>query len=338
MNENVMRDFESIRSAIEKGQHFLITTHVNPDGDGIGSEIALYQYLKSIGKETHIINCSSMPDNFRFLVSDHEVEEFDEEKSTALFQEFDTAFVLDIGNYARLKEVGQLITFHNIPTVCIDHHPKEEDKFTHYYLDTTASATGELIYDLLTGLKAEITFSMAESIYSAIMADTGSFRFSNTSEKAHMIAAKLIGLGVNPERVWGFVNGDVPPERIALLSEAMSRIEYAADGKFAWCVINRNMLKRAGAQSKDIEGFADFLRNIKGVKASVVVLEISDEVTKLSFRSKEKFDSNDFARRLGGGGHKYASGARVTEGYKKLIPKMLAEAEQLMSDTYKNNS
>ena len=102
--------------------------------------------------------------------------------------------------------------------------------------------------------------------------------------------------------------------------------------------INRNMLKRAGAQSKDIEGFADFLRNIKGVKASVVVLEISDEVTKLSFRSKEKFDSNDFARKLGGGGHKYASGARVTEGYKKVIPKMLAEAEQLMSETYKNNS
>ena len=338
MSESVLRDLESIRSTINEGQRFLITTHVNPDGDGIGSELALYQYLRSIGKEAHIINCSSMPDNFRFLLSDHEVEKFDEENSTGLFSEFDSAFVIDIGNYARLKEVGQLITFYNIPTVCIDHHPKEEDKFTHYYLDTTASATGELIYDLMTGLEVEITFSMAECIYSAIMADTGSFRFSNTSEKAHRIVAKMIGLGVNPERVWGFVNGEVPPERIALLSEAMSHIEYAADGKFAWCVINRNMLKRAGAQSKDIEGFADYLRNIKGVKASVVVLEISDEVTKLSFRSKEKFDSNEFARKLDGGGHKYASGARVTEGYKKVIPKMLAEAKQLMAKTYKNNS
>jgi len=334
--DNPIRDFEAVKAVIEKGDRFLLTTHVNPDGDGIGSEIALYHYLKSLGKEPYIINCSALPINFNYLVSDNEIEYFDEDKSTEIFKEFDAAFVLDIGNYDRLKEVGQLIKYNNIPSICIDHHPKEDDKFDHYYLDTSASATGELIFDLLKGFGADITLPMANAIYSAIMSDTGSFRFNNTNEKAHKIAAEMIGIGVDPESIWASVYGEVPPERISLQAEAMSRIQYELDGKFAWCAVSRQMLGRAKAKPKEMEGFTDYLRNIKGVKASVVLIEISDDITKLSFRSKGDFDSNEFARRMGGGGHKYASGARVEKGYKEIIPKMLKEAEDIMSSINNN--
>ena len=337
MTDNPFRDLEAVKAVIEKGNRFLLTTHVNPDGDGIGSEIALYHYLKSLGKEPHIINCSPLPNNFHYLVSDNEIERFDEDKSTEIFKEFDVAFVLDIGNYARLKEVGQLITYNNIPTVCIDHHPKEDDKFDHYFIDTSASATGELIFELLEGLGAEITLPIAKAIYSAIMSDTGSFRFNNTNEKSHKIAAEMIGIGVDPETIWASVYGEIPPERVSIQAEAMNKIRYDLDGKFAWCVVNRQMLGRAKAKPKEMEGFTDYLRNIKGVKASVVLIEISDDITKLSFRSKGDFDSNEFASRMGGGGHKYASGARVEKGYKEIIPEMLKEAEDIMSSTNNNS-
>jgi len=336
LTDNPIRDFEAVKAVIEQGNRFLITTHVNPDGDGIGSEIALCHYLRSIGKEPYIINCSALPDNFHYLVSDHEIERFDEDNSTEIFREFDAAFILDIGNYARLKEVGQLITYHNIPTVCIDHHPKEDDEFDHFFLDTSASATGELIFEILQGLGAEITLPIAQAIYSAIMSDTGSFRFNNTTEKSHRIAAEMIEIGVDPESIWANVYGEVPPERIMLQAEAMNQIRYELDGKFVWCVVSRKMLERSNAQPKEMEGFTDYLRNIKGVKASVVLIEISDEITKLSFRSKGDFDSNELARRMGGGGHKYASGARVGKGYKEIIPEMLKEAEDIMSSTTDN--
>ena len=330
MTNEAIRDLEAVREIIKNGEHFLITTHANPDGDGIGSEIALYHYLESCGKKVSIINCSSMPNNFEFLTTNHEVRKLNEDDSTAVFKEYDAAFVLDIGNYARLKEVGQLIEFHKIPTICIDHHPKEEDKFDHYFLDTGASATGELIYDLLKGLGADFTFSIANAIYSAIMADTGSFRFSNTTEKTHKIAAEMLELGVNPESVWSYIYGDIPPERIALQVEVMDKIQYDLDGKLAWVKVSKKMLERAGATSDQLEGFADYIRNIRGVKASVVLLELNDDLTKMSFRSKGDFDSNLFAKKFGGGGHKYASGARVTKGYKELIPEMLKEAKELM--------
>ena len=336
MTNEAIRDLEAIKGVIEKGRHFLITTHVNPDGDGIGSEIALYHYLKSIGKKPSIVNCSSMPDNFRYLTTNQEVQELNEDDSTAVFKDYDAAFVLDIGNYARLKEVGQLIEFHKVPTICIDHHPKEDDKFDHYFLDSGASATGELIYDLLTGLDAELTLTVANAIYSAIMADTGSFRFSNTTEKTHRIAAEMLKLGVNPESVWGYIYGDLPPERVSLQVEVLSKIQYDLDGKLAWVIVSKKMLERAGATSKNLEGFADYIRNIRGVKASVVILELGDDLTKLSFRSKGDFDSNLFAKQLGGGGHKYASGARVTRGYKEVIPEMLKAAKEIMSSTSKN--
>lgn len=337
MTDNPIREFEAVKAVIENGNRFLLTTHVGPDGDGVGSEVALYHYLKSIGKEPHIINCSPLPDNFNYLVSNNEIEHFNEDRSTNIFKEFDAAFVLDIGNYARLKEVGQLITYNEIPTVCIDHHPKEDDKFDHYFLDTSASATGELIFDLLEELGAEITLLMAKAIYSAVMSDTGSFRFNNTNEKSHRIAAQMIGIGVDPETIWASVYGEIPPERVSIQAEAMNKIQYAFDGKLAWCAVDKQMLGRAKARPRELEGFTDYLRNIKGVKASVVLIEISNDITKLSFRSKGDFDSNEFARRMGGGGHKYASGARVEKGYKEIIPEMLKEAEDIMSSTNNNS-
>ena len=336
MTDKAIRDLEAIRGVIEKGQHFLITTHVNPDGDGIGSELALFHYLKSIGKKPSIVNCSSMPENFSYLTTNEEVKKLNEDDPTDVFNDYDAAFVLDIGNFARLKEVGQLIEFHKVPTICIDHHPIEDDKFDHYFLDTGASATGELIHDLLKELGAELTLNIANAIYSAIMADTGSFRFSNTTGKTHRIAAELLELGVNPESIWGFVFGDIPPERISLQALVMDNIQYDLNGKLAWVIVSKKMLKRADADFKDLEGFADYLRNIRGVKASVVLLELEDDLTKMSFRSKGEFDSNLFAKRMGGGGHKYASGARVTKGYKELIPEMLKEAKEIMALADKN--
>ena len=175
------KHIEQIAKIIEQNQKFILTTHANPDGDGIGSEMALYYYLRQIGKQVTILNIDSAPGNLRFLDPDHLITIFDRQAHRRILEQADLVIVLDISDWNRLRDFGKAVLESGKKTVCIDHHILAEKFADHDFVFTSASSTGELMYDLLKGLNAKFETSICEAIFTAIIADTGCFRFSNTS-------------------------------------------------------------------------------------------------------------------------------------------------------------
>jgi len=303
------QNWDQIKQIITENHSFVLTTHLNPDGDGLGSEVALAEYLKSLKKDVSIINYSPTPYNYRFLDPFDEILHYDNQKHLDLFENADVFFILDISDWGRMREVGTKIRSSSKIKICIDHHycPAPLTKLD--FIDTKVSSTGELIYDLLNEIGATLNNRMAESIYTSILTDTGSFRFSNTTPKAHKIASRLIKEGVNSHKIYQQVYEQNSQSKMNLLGLVLQNLKFECDGKLTWFNITQKMLKQVKANPWDIEGFADFPRSIRGVEVSLMFAELDQRRTKVSFRSKGRIVVNSVAMMLGGGGHEFASGA-----------------------------
>jgi len=318
-----------IQNILANGKNFVLTTHVNPDGDGIGSEIAFAEYLQQIGKQVRIFNHSVTPENYIFLDPDGEIELFSAEKHADLVRACDAIFILDISDWKRLRDLGTLIQTLPVPKICIDHHPSEKPFVDLDVIHPPASSTGEMIYELLTQLGARIEGRLAQALYTAVMTDTGGFRFSNTSIGAFQVASALVASGVKPHEVYQKVYENQPPQRMKLLAHILNNLNYEKNGRLAWFVVTQENLQATDTDVPDTEGFSDFPRTITGVELSLMFLETKEGKVKISFRSKGKYAINGLANLFGGGGHPYASGALVEGRMQDILPRVLEEAKRL---------
>ncbi|MDZ7343869.1 MAG: DHHA1 domain-containing protein, partial [candidate division KSB1 bacterium] len=192
------------------------------------------------------------------------------------------------------------------------------------------SSTGEIIYELLTGLKARLHGKMIDALYAAVLTDTGSFRFSNTTIRAHQIAADLIARGVKPHGIYQEVYERQPAHKMMLLGKILCNLNFAKDGRLVWFVVTQEMMRATGTQPRDTEGFADFPRSIEGVELCLMFMETEDHKVKISFRSKGLV-INGLANRFGGGGHPFASGALIEGSIQDVVPQVLNEAKALFT-------
>lgn len=306
-----MIDFSYLAKILRENQTFLITTHVNPDADAIGSEVALYQILKKLGKTAYIINHSAVPGNLTFLDSDGIIKKYDAEKHSLLFERVDVLAALDLNNPKRLVRMEDGFINSSRTKICIDHHQNPAAFVNHFFVDANYSSTGQIIYDLIneTGIVA-LDYDMALPIYAAIMTDTGSFRFDRTTPAIHLIVARLLEAGVDPSYVYDQIYDQSHFGKIKLLGESLSSIRLAADNQIAYMVITREALNRSGVQEAEVDGFVNYCLSIKGVKIGMLFFELKDGI-KVSFRSKGKIPVNLLAEEFGGGGHVNASGIRL---------------------------
>lgn len=307
MNE-MSEQFEQIEGVIREKDRFLLVTHVNPDGDGIGSEIALHRYLIGLGKTSTIVNGHPTPLNYHFLDNGLEVSVFDASIHESIISEVDAIFVLDISNWDRLGRCGQPVRESGALKICIDHHISNNKFADINLIDEGASSTGELVYRLITDMGGEITREIAEPLYVSIITDTGSFRFSNTNSRSHAIAAHLVDVGVNPKEIYTSIYENSSIGRIKLLGLALSELKMAADGRIAWVTITREMMEKTGTQPQECEGFVDYLRLLKDVEVFLIFIEVNRDRTKVSLRSRGLVDVNKIAGQFGGGGHQHAAG------------------------------
>ena len=323
---------EAIRQEIQRNQNFILTTHVNPDGDGLGSQVALARYLRSPAggrKTVHLLNSSPVPPNYAFLDPNREIEVFDATRHGDVVRDAQVIFILDISDWERLRELGKVARTAPIRKVCVDHHPSEQPLGDIAVIHSEASATGELIYELLTHLGAALDQKMAEALYTAIMTDTGSFRFSNTNPRAHEIVARLIEAGAAPQPIYQRVYESQSREKVRLFAKALDKLNFEAGGELAWFALPQTLLRECGAQPRDTEGFADYPRSIDGVEVSLMFLETENGRVKVSFRSKGRHVINGLANRFGGGGHPYAAGALMDGPLGKAIASVLMETKEL---------
>ena len=316
-----MIDWNHINHYISEAETILLTMHENPDGDGLGSATAMYHYLKEVDKECRIIQVSKLPLEYHYLNAGDIIETYDLDRHGKWIAKVDLVIIFDVGDFKRIREIKDQIEQHNIATLNIDHHPHPEDHpFTHSVVDLKAASTGDMVYDYIKTVRnGNITKAMAEGIYTAVMTDTGCFRYSNTNSHCHNIAIECIEVGVDTTSLYQRIYESSSHARVALLGKILRAIQYELDGVFAWFVIDQKMMDDAKATNADVEGFSDFVRTIRGVEVAMMVLENADGSCRLNFRSKGKYIINGVASELGGGGHKFAAGAIVNEPLETLL-------------------
>lgn len=309
---------------IRTKNYLLITTHVNPDGDAIGSETALAAYLRQLGKQVTIINMDPTPSFFAFLDQENNIQRYDTEQSLSLFEAVDGCIVVDVNEWKRLGEIHPAILAKKIPLACIDHHPAASPMGEVQVIDSTASSTGELVYDFLIVVGAELTPLMVDALYTCLLTDTGSFRFSNTTAETHRIAADLLKRGARFRTIYSELFESYSKQRAWLQGELLANLRFEADDQLAWFILSQEMLRKTGAQLWEAEGFSELPNVIRKVEVSIMFTESEDGSVKASFRSKGRIAVRPLAEAFGGGGHAFAAGAalkmNLEQAVKTLIP------------------
>jgi len=302
---------DSVLTALSDKETAVLTTHINADGDGCGSEVALAAWLRALGTEAYIVNPTPVPQSFRFLVPD---ESWVVDSTSAEAQELcdgaDVAVVLDTGEVARIGRVRPLIE--GLPTVVIDHHPLGDRPIEGVsFRDSSASATGELVFDLIHRAGGPWSTIADLAMYVAILTDTGSFRFSNTTSASLRIAAELVGHGVSPDKTYRRIYGAVPRRRFQLLESSLAFLEVDEEAGVAWMTVPADQFEALGAIADDLEGLVDYPRSVEGVEVGLLFRQIPRKGVKVSFRSNGAVNVNVLARQFGGGGHVRAAGALI---------------------------
>ena len=317
--------FNQIIESVKTARRILVSSHLDPDGDSIGSQLALKGWLMDLAKEVRIINQGKIPSKYLFLDEEKAIEDFDSAK--AIDWSADLIFVLECPNLERIGEAKKLLK-EGAKVINLDHHPDNSFFGDISYVDTQACALGEIIYELLIYSGYRLNKLTATQLYAAILTDTGRFRFSNTTPEALRIGAELIALGANPKEINNQIYYNNSNAALKLLGFLLLNLETSADGKISSLVIDQQTLEELKVSKEDTEGFVDYTIFLKGAEVGVLFTQKNDSKTKVSLRSQNSFDVSALARTFGGGGHRNAAGCTVDRDLnstKELILKKIEE-------------
>ena len=301
----------AIAEILRTHHRFVLTTHVNPDGDGLGSELALAHWLHAHGKDVAILNHSATPAVYRFLDPAGLIRTYDEQGDRRTVMAAEVIVVVDTNHPERLRSLEAAVRQSGAVKVVVDHHLDPAPFADHYLLDDDATSTGEIVYRIALELwGAELPPETATALYCAIMTDTGSFRYPRVDPETFQICAHLLQCGADPVAVYSEVYERWSPGRIHLLGLMLEGLAVECGGRLAHVSITRAQLKETGTTEEDTDNFTTYPMSIRGVVAGILFLELPGEV-KISFRSKGEIPINELAKEFGGNGHRNAAGARV---------------------------
>ena len=311
---------KKIIQQLTSSSRVLVASHANPDGDAIGSLLAMGLALEKLGCEVTRYNESAIPAVYRFLPSVGSIQQ-----QLTTIERFDTVVILDCGGLGRLGSAAESIA--TMPAIVnIDHHTTNT-RFGHYHLvDVDACATSEIVYRLIQAMGIEMDLTMATAIYTGILTDTGSFRFSNTNRAAFSICETMMAMGVNPSLVAQHVYGTYSLGRIKLLNLALDSIEISHNGHLSIMTVTREMLADTGTQPEDADGLINYARRIQDVKVAALIHELENgndasgdrKKFHVSLRSDGSVDVSRIASDFGGGGHAGAAGFSVESSLAEL--------------------
>ncbi len=322
----------AVAAALDAARSIVLTTHVNADGDGVGSEVALVHLLTARGKQVVIANPSPIPERYAFLRE--AVRPFDRTgDAVKAIRAADLFVVLDIADVGRLGHLGAPITARGIVTACIDHHrtpgalppgPR--------LVDAEAAATGELVYDLAATAGWPLSAEAARALYVALVTDTGGFRFANTAPRGLRVAASLLEHGVHPEQVYESVYATAPLGRLRLTAEVLETLFVEPEIGLSWLTVPAGAIERHGTTADDLDGLVEMARSVQGTRLALLFRTLASGGIKVSFRSVGDVDVAAFARTFGGGGHAKAAGASIPGSLDEVQRTVLAAARRLLKD------
>lgn len=315
-------NWRPLADAIQAHHRFVLTTHVRPDADALGSELGMAGILESFGKQVRIINASPVPPRLQFLDPEKRCLHLGTQVTEAEALDTDVQIVLDTSAWGQLAEMGTVFRRFQGLKLCIDHHVSAEDIGAIDLKDVTAEATGGLVFQAARFLGAPVTPAMASALYCAIATDTGWFRFPSTTGNTMRIIGDLIDAGAQPNRLYEELYERDSQPRLKLLSRALERISLDCEGRLVWTWVRTEDFTETGALPSDTEDFVNECLRITGTRAAFIGIEQANRNVKVSFRSRAPFDISKIAEQFKGGGHKQAAGATLAGPLKDALDKV----------------
>jgi phosphoesterase RecJ-like protein len=317
-----------IAAVLSPGRRVALTTHVNADGDGVGSEVALWHLLTARGLQTAIANPTPIPERFHFLLprgADHS------ERAEREIESADVVIVLDISDTSRLGDLARSIR-HSHSVACIDHHVSGGSlPGGPRLVAPEAAATAELVFDFASALEWPLSPEAARALYVGILTDTGAFRFANTTPRVLHVAGALLERGVEPESIYESVYASAPEGRVRLMTEVLQTLVVEGERGLAWVTVPPDALHRHGTTADDLDGIVEYPRSIAGVRLALLFRQLANGRVKVSFRSLGDVDVAELAHRFGGGGHRKAAGASLDGTLAEAQGKILAAAREYLN-------
>lgn len=326
-------ELNQIKSLISLEKKVVIITHHNPDGDAIGSSLGLKHFLKKTGIDAEVVVPNDFPKFLKWMPDAKKilVGEYKRKKVSELIQNAGVIFCLDFNTYSRIGILSDWLDNSPAKKILIDHH-QQPDKFDFIYSDTTIPATSQMVYHFIEALGKEslVDENIAKCLYTGMMTDTGGFRYRSTSATTHRIIANLIERGANPAEISGNTWDNNTVSRLNLLSLILGRIQLVKDNSVAILYLKRRELQELGFEKGDTDGFVNYGLSILGVKISAFFMEdLYEDFVKISFRSKENVDVNQFSRKyFNGGGHINAAGGRSEKSIEETISEFIQIIEK----------
>ena len=315
----------TIARELKANDRFLLVTHVNPDGDAIGSLGALALVLEAMGKEVVAYCQDEVPGFLQFLpYADRIVTEI------LGPDRFEVAVVLDCGELDRIGNAAEILQ-HVQKIIHIDHHGSGNDFGQLNLVRPECSSTAEILYEIFQAIPVNLSSEAAENIFTAILTDTGSFRFANTTARALTIAAEMVSLGVEPEKVAAQVYDSMSPERLHLLSLSLETLTLKDNGRLAAMLVSRQMLEETGTTTIDTDGFVNYPRAIGTALMAVFFREMDGGQVNVSLRSRGGVNVAEFARNHGGGGHHNAAAFRTEGPLPEVVDNILKAAKEFIA-------
>lgn len=324
---------EQIAEVLRDHDRFIITTHVNPDGDAIGSCLALQGMLEQLGKQAWIINPEATPQKFKFLDPGESILVYEAATCDPLIAAAEVHCTLDVSEPKRLGAVAEPVGASKLVKVLIDHHPDNNHPASLALIDPEAAATGILLYDLAEALGIDLTPEVAGFLYVAIMTDTGSFRFPNTDSKTHRVVARLLEAGADPAALYSQVYEQDTLPRFRLFQKVILTAQFASNNQLVWMICPRGFFEQTGTTNADLEDFVNALRSLREVEIAILFSEPQPGQVRVSMRSKSRVAVNQLAARFGGGGHERAAGAVLEMSLEEAQAQVIAAAKETLAET-----
>jgi phosphoesterase RecJ-like protein len=319
-----MMNYRQLIDVINKNESFVITSHIIPDGDCVGSLLALASILKKMGKTVRPVLRDPIPEVYKFLTGSEEIR--DRFNSNAA----DVVIVLDCGEWTRTGfDLAEIKTPKII--VNIDHHSENELFADINIVDTSSSSVGEMIYYLFEK-HIILDASIAEPLYVSIMTDTGNFRYSNVSARCFRAVANLVESGIKPSHIYRKVYEKRTPESLIVLSRALSTLKLTSNNRCAWMEVTMDMLKESNAKEEETEGIVNYARELDGVEVAALFKESGDGNVRVSLRSNDWVDVSELARLFKGGGHKRAAGCTIESSLDKAVNMVIQKVDSFLCD------
>lgn len=329
METITQKQIDRVRDYLEQSNNILIVTHYNPDGDAIGSSLALYIYLKNEGYNVDVVVPNEYPKFLHWLPFNERIIIYEDDKALVdnKLKKANLLFFLDFNVLERIQGLETHIQQNNVPKILIDHHPNPENSFDLTISDTRVSSTAELLYEFLYKLSGEssIDFKIAECLYTGIMTDTGSFSYNSSLPATYYVVSRLLETGIDKDKIYWNVYDNYSVDRMRLLGYCLNKKmnvfeKYAA----AYISITSDELELFNYNIGDSEGFVNYPLSIKGIVFSVIFIEQKDHI-KISFRSKGNFPVNKFAENhFNGGGHINAAGGFSEKSMKETLEQFVS--------------